>query len=1110
MIHMAGDNSLGDNSSSDGNTLWSDINEMEAAFEGVIGVTVLLLADEVGSGDSRLYDLHYDNTSNLASPKISLTNINATWGSELDMGDPNVLSQFAIWGITNYPANHYLLGFWDHGSGVFRSGTDTRYVCTDYHGTVMQVDEMRSALIQINAKTGAVFDIVTMDACLMAMVEVFYQLIPYAKVCVASEEEDPWEGLDYSFVGEFKDQPNITAEALSKEIVSYFYDAYNDGKPNPQDVDFATMAAVNLTRLATWVNTSLKGFVDELIKRTYYYGSTGNGELTAIRLNTQEFRTDSYVDLLDFIGPIANGNYGPILKQKAKDLYTDINASILSSVTGSDVPDAKGISIYFEKDMIYYYSAYDGSFSSFLFPKATKWDEFLHEYYNPMKRCNMTLKLEARGGDSLNDDVTLTLKRLNNTPLPGALVYENGILVGVTDGNGGYKDDDLQAGLHRFELISYDLVGIADADVKNKAPVALFDISPAIADEDQVITFNASSSYDIENDPISFQWDFDASDGLSFTDATGVVSQMSYPRKGTYTASLRALDAKNSSFTQHQVTINNIPPIPVCEELLEGVEDGTILFNGSLSTDSPSDALKLEFMWVFGDGQSTSWSSVSTAYHNYSKQGQYIATLYVRDADMAIGQKNLTVNIENLAPIAMFKIIGTSYNVSSSGVVLKENIRYDFDAGTSWDTPSDWPWLIVEWNFSFIKNSSIYETQAGRVASADLQYKGLWRAELQVRDDNGARSKAVLQFLVEDTVPTAKGSANGTYLGYEDEHITFNASMSSDSLEDRGSLRYLWDLDQDGSFEGGGMTYAASFPRSGYYQGTLKVYDTSDAYDMDTFDIWIFNKAPQILLQDNYSLAEDEALSLGSGDVKDSEEDMLSLSWAWDLDGNGGADDRSDHATISYPKKGSHTFALTVTDEGNLSSSKTVKVLVLNLPPIAVISANPQKDQLRMDFDAGNSTDTPSDRSSLQYFWDFGDGATSTQRSPKHRYSEPGTYNVTLGVKDDDGEIGTCNMIVVIDTPEKTSLWQYLVIFTIITIAIFAICALHMIDKEKEKKRIEKEMMSIMSHKLPKRKKKVAEHEGDNGKEQAQTEKKGRTKGDGAAKRPLRNRGLSR
>ena len=37
------------------------------------------------------------------------------------------------------------------------------------------------------------------------------------------------------------------------------------------------------------------------------------------------------------------------------------------------------------------------------------------------------------------------------------------------------------------------------------------------------------------------------------------------------------------------------------------------------------------------------------------------------------------------------------------------------------------------------------------------------------------------------------------------------------------------------------------------------------------------------------------------------------------------------------------------------------------------------------------------------YLWDFGDGKTSTEENPQHRYDAPGTYSVTLTVTNDDG-----------------------------------------------------------------------------------------------------------
>lgn len=52
-------------------------------------------------------------------------------------------------------------------------------------------------------------------------------------------------------------------------------------------------------------------------------------------------------------------------------------------------------------------------------------------------------------------------------------------------------------------------------------------------------------------------------------------------------------------------------------------------------------------------------------------------------------------------------------------------------------------------------------------------------------------------------------------------------------------------------------------------------------------------------------------------------------------------------------------------------------------------------------FDGGRSRDP--DGTIVSYFWSFGDGSTSSEKSPEHVYTKAGLYGVTLRVKDNDG-----------------------------------------------------------------------------------------------------------
>ena len=69
-----------------------------------------------------------------------------------------------------------------------------------------------------------------------------------------------------------------------------------------------------------------------------------------------------------------------------------------------------------------------------------------------------------------------------------------------------------------------------------------------------------------------------------------------------------------------------------------------------------------------------------------------------------------------------------------------------------------------------------------------------------------------------------------------------------------------------------------------------------------------------------------------------------------------------------------------------------------NLPPSADLNVSCQ--DLTCTFDGSGSTD--SDGTIVAYSWTFGDGTTGSGASVSHAYTQPGTYNVTLTVTDDD------------------------------------------------------------------------------------------------------------
>ncbi len=81
-----------------------------------------------------------------------------------------------------------------------------------------------------------------------------------------------------------------------------------------------------------------------------------------------------------------------------------------------------------------------------------------------------------------------------------------------------------------------------------------------------------------------------------------------------------------------------------------------------------------------------------------------------------------------------------------------------------------------------------------------------------------------------------------------------------------------------------------------------------------------------------------------------------------------------------------------------------------NTPPTALAEVS-QVDALTFDFDGGDSFDP--DAQPLTYFWDFGDGATSTQESPTYAYAGNGAFTVQLTVTDTGGLTGSDSLTVI-------------------------------------------------------------------------------------------------
>jgi glucose/arabinose dehydrogenase/PKD repeat protein len=89
-----------------------------------------------------------------------------------------------------------------------------------------------------------------------------------------------------------------------------------------------------------------------------------------------------------------------------------------------------------------------------------------------------------------------------------------------------------------------------------------------------------------------------------------------------------------------------------------------------------------------------------------------------------------------------------------------------------------------------------------------------------------------------------------------------------------------------------------------------------------------------------------------------------------------------------------------VTHETGVSKIRRIRFIQTNLPPVAVVEANPTEgaEPLTVSFSSAGSSDPESQP--LSYAWTFGDGGTSTEANPVYTYMQTGGYTARLTVSD--------------------------------------------------------------------------------------------------------------
>lgn len=299
---------------------------------------------------------------------------------ETNSGDPRTLAKFFRWAVRAAPAKRYMLVLWGHAQGwddtdpydhrrgarkLFSAAArshDASYPLgrDDTSRDYLDNRELVSVLKSFRRIAGRPPDILGMDVCLMAMVEVLYEIRDHTGLVVASEEIEPTKGWPYAkVISAFSNNPAASSGTLARKIVREYVASYAADRRVTQSVlraDHVGTLAVAMDRLARAV---LERWHDESERKRFI----------AARDSAWRSRdTPDYVDVVDLGERLSGKRIPRSIAGAAVAVVAAARKVIVTSAYRSRAPERpRGLSVYLPE------CEFQTGYSKLSFARHSKW-----------------------------------------------------------------------------------------------------------------------------------------------------------------------------------------------------------------------------------------------------------------------------------------------------------------------------------------------------------------------------------------------------------------------------------------------------------------------------------------------------------------------------------------------------------------------------------------------------------------------------------------------------------------------------------------------------------------------------------------------------------------
>ncbi|NBX79938.1 MAG: PKD domain-containing protein [Flavobacteriales bacterium] len=371
------------------------------------------------------------------------------------------------------------------------------------------------------------------------------------------------------------------------------------------------------------------------------------------------------------------------------------------------------------------------------------------------------------------------------------------------------------------------------------------------------------------------------------------------------------------------------------------------------------------YQWDFGIANSTSdVSSTFAPSFTYPAPGTYQAQLVVNPGLACTDTAYMTITVNN--PFSM------SWTSQDSLCILGNS--FDFITQTS-NPAANFSWV-------FDSDASVQTSTNLTVPDVTFSTAGYHVVTLNGDDGDCVTSYTDSIYIFDLPISAIGVPPNVQCLGYT---VAFeNNSMNA--------YNYAWDFGVQESGQDVSTDFEPTYTYTNPGNYTIKLIASSSVGCSDTSTTQIQIYEPLVM-----SFVHSDSLCISNGgydfDATVSGPASTVYTWNFGSNANPSTSNQLDVFGVQYFSPGLQSVTLTgVFDVCTLSISSTV--FVYGVPQIDFLFVNTlQCAPSNAQFVNLSQTDAPT-----SYFWDFGDGYTSTEFNPNHSYTSVGNYSVSLSM----------------------------------------------------------------------------------------------------------------